>query len=75
MRNGQDYLSNMAEIIQSLGGKKMNYANFSQHAPPGAIGCKGQVMIVISKVVGAGIGWPTGKIGIVDLNKHVGSPI
>jgi hypothetical protein len=66
-------LAHMSELIQGLAGEEMNGADLPKHAPPLAVRRKNEVLIVVRYILGTGIGWPAGEIGVMvlqELGRH-----
>lgn len=67
------YLADMFKIIQGLAGKQVDGADLPEHAPTRTVGRENKVLVVISKVLGAGVGRPAGEVGVMsfqELGRH-----
>ena len=63
----------MSELIQGLAREEMNGADLPKHAPPLAVRRKHEVLIIVSYILGTGIGRPAGEIrvmGLQELGRH-----
>lgn len=65
----QTNLANVPVVIQGLAGEKMNGADLPQHPPAGAVRPENDVLIVVSDVLGAGVGRAVGEVRIMDLQE------
>lgn len=66
-------LADMFKIIQGLAGKQVDGADLPEHAPTRTVGRENEVLVVISKVLGAGVGRPAGEVGVMsfqELGRH-----
>ena len=63
----------MSEFIQGLAGEEMNGADLPKHAPPLAVRCEHEVLIIVRYILGTGIGRPAREIrimGLQELGRH-----
>lgn len=73
-REGED-LANVAEVVQGLSRKQVNRAYLPEHPPPWPIRREHKVLIVISNMLGPGVGRPAREVGVVglqELRRHRG---
>lgn len=71
-RKKQKDLANVSIIIQDLGGEEMDGADLPKLAPPGTVGSKDEVLIIISNIFGSGIGRSAREISVMDFQELSG---
>ena len=62
----------MPELVKSLDGEEMDGADLPERPPARAVRREDHVTVVVSQVLGAGVGGPVGEDGVVGLEEGGG---